>query len=92
MRILIVEDEKKMAAVLQKGLEADNHRVSIGDYREAQQEVLAELEKTSSLVEKLSNSTCFRPAPARHRWFQGEHTLFWSEDLQLLKAIFRAVF
>jgi DNA-binding response OmpR family regulator len=27
MRILIVEDEKKMAAVLKKGLEADNHRV-----------------------------------------------------------------
>ena len=29
MRILIVEDEKKMAAVLKKGLEADNHRVSV---------------------------------------------------------------
>jgi len=29
MRILIVEDEKKMAAVLKKGLEADNHRVSL---------------------------------------------------------------
>jgi len=28
MRILIVEDEKKMAAVLKRGLEADNHRVS----------------------------------------------------------------
>jgi DNA-binding response OmpR family regulator len=27
LRILIVEDEKKMAAVLKKGLEADNHRV-----------------------------------------------------------------
>ena len=29
MRILIVEDEKKMAAVLKKGLESDNHRVSL---------------------------------------------------------------
>lgn len=29
MRILIVEDEKKMAAVLKKGLEADNHRVTL---------------------------------------------------------------
>jgi DNA-binding response OmpR family regulator len=29
MRILIVEDEKKMAVVLKKGLEADNHRVSL---------------------------------------------------------------
>jgi len=29
MRILIVEDEKKMAAVLKKGLEADHHRVSL---------------------------------------------------------------
>src|SRR5499425_2635627 len=29
MRILIVEDEKKMAAALKKGLEADNHRVSL---------------------------------------------------------------
>ena len=29
MRILIVEDEKKMAAVLKKGLEVDNHRVSL---------------------------------------------------------------
>jgi len=29
MRILIVEDEKKMAAVLKKGLEADRHRVSV---------------------------------------------------------------
>lgn len=29
MRILIVEDEKRMAAVLKKGLEADNHRVSL---------------------------------------------------------------
>jgi DNA-binding response OmpR family regulator len=29
MQILIVEDEKKMAAVLKKGLEADNHRVSL---------------------------------------------------------------
>jgi len=29
MRILIVEDERKMAAVLKKGLEADNHRVSL---------------------------------------------------------------
>ena len=29
MRILIVEDEKKMAAVLKKGLEAENHRVSL---------------------------------------------------------------
>ena len=29
MRILIVEDEKKMAAVLKRGLEADNHRVSL---------------------------------------------------------------
>jgi len=27
MQILIVEDEKKMAAVLKKGLEAENHRV-----------------------------------------------------------------
>ena len=29
MQILIVEDEKKMAAVLKKGLEADNHRVAL---------------------------------------------------------------
>jgi DNA-binding response OmpR family regulator len=29
MRILIVEDEKKMGAVLKKGLEADNHRVTL---------------------------------------------------------------
>ncbi|PYX86004.1 MAG: DNA-binding response regulator [Acidobacteria bacterium] len=29
MRVLIVEDEKKMAAVLKKGLEADNHRVTL---------------------------------------------------------------
>ena len=29
MRILIVEDEKKMATVLKKGLEADNHRVTL---------------------------------------------------------------
>jgi|SRR6185437_7536433 len=29
MQILIVEDEKKMAAVLKKGLEADNHRVTL---------------------------------------------------------------
>jgi DNA-binding response OmpR family regulator len=29
MRILIVEDEKKMAAILKKGLEADNHRVTL---------------------------------------------------------------
>src|SRR5215813_13789130 len=29
MRILIVEDEKKMASVLKKGLEAENHSVSI---------------------------------------------------------------
>ena len=29
MRILIIEDEKKMAAALKKGLEADNHRVSL---------------------------------------------------------------
>lgn len=29
MRILIVEDEKKMAAVLKKGLEAENHRVNL---------------------------------------------------------------
>jgi|SRR5215469_9271362 len=29
MRILIVEDEKKMAAVLKKGLEAENHRVIV---------------------------------------------------------------
>ena len=29
MQILIVEDEKKMAAVLKKGLEAENHRVSL---------------------------------------------------------------
>ena len=29
MRILIVEDEKKMAAVLKKGLEAENHRVAL---------------------------------------------------------------
>lgn len=29
MRILIVEDEKKMASVLKKGLEAENHRVSL---------------------------------------------------------------
>src|SRR5579864_6975208 len=29
MRILIVEDEKKMAAVLKKGLEAQNHRVTL---------------------------------------------------------------
>ena len=29
MRILIVEDEKKMAVVLKRGLEADNHRVSL---------------------------------------------------------------
>jgi DNA-binding response OmpR family regulator len=29
MRILIVEDEKKMAGVLKKGLEAENHRVSL---------------------------------------------------------------
>lgn len=29
MKILIVEDEKKMAAVLKKGLEADNHRVTL---------------------------------------------------------------
>lgn len=29
MQILIVEDEKKMAAVLKKGLEAENHRVTI---------------------------------------------------------------
>ncbi len=29
MRILIVEDEKKMAAVLKKALEADNHHVSL---------------------------------------------------------------
>ncbi len=29
MRILIVEDEKKMANVLKRGLEADNDRVSL---------------------------------------------------------------
>jgi DNA-binding response OmpR family regulator len=29
MQILIVEDERKMASVLKKGLEADNHRVSL---------------------------------------------------------------
>lgn len=29
MQILIVEDEKKMAAVLKKGLEAENHRVTL---------------------------------------------------------------
>ena len=29
MRILIVEDEKKMGAVLKKGLEAENHRVTL---------------------------------------------------------------
>jgi two-component system OmpR family response regulator len=29
MRILIVEDEKKMAAVLKKGLEAENHRATL---------------------------------------------------------------
>jgi len=29
MRILIVEDHKKMAAVLKKGLEAENHRVTL---------------------------------------------------------------
>ncbi|HEX3105173.1 MAG TPA: response regulator transcription factor [Terriglobales bacterium] len=29
MRILIVEDEKKMAAVLKKGLEAENHKVTL---------------------------------------------------------------
>jgi hypothetical protein len=29
MRIPIVEDEKKMAAVLKKGLEADDHRVTL---------------------------------------------------------------
>lgn len=29
MRILIVEDEKKMAAVIKKGLEAENHRVTL---------------------------------------------------------------
>ncbi len=29
MRILIVEDERKMAGVLKKGLEAENHRVSL---------------------------------------------------------------
>lgn len=29
MQVLIVEDEKKMAAVLRKGLEADNHRVTL---------------------------------------------------------------
>ena len=29
MRILIVEDEKKMAAVLKKGLEAEHHRVTV---------------------------------------------------------------
>ena len=29
MRILIVEDEKRMAAVLKKGLEAENHRVTL---------------------------------------------------------------
>jgi len=29
MRILIIEDEKKMAAVLKKGLEAENHRVTL---------------------------------------------------------------
>jgi len=29
MRILIVEDEKKMAAVVKKGLEAENHRVTL---------------------------------------------------------------
>jgi len=31
MRILIVEDEKKMAAVLKKGLEAENHRVTLAN-------------------------------------------------------------
>ncbi len=29
MRVLIVEDEKKMAAVLKKGLEAENHQVTL---------------------------------------------------------------
>jgi DNA-binding response OmpR family regulator len=29
MRLLIVEDEKKMAAVLKKGLEAENHKVTL---------------------------------------------------------------
>jgi two-component system response regulator MprA len=29
MQILIIEDEKKMAAVLKKGLEAENHRVTL---------------------------------------------------------------
>src|SRR5438105_12318820 len=29
MRVLIVEDEKKMAAGLKNGLEADNHRVTL---------------------------------------------------------------
>jgi DNA-binding response OmpR family regulator len=36
MRILIIEDERKMALVLRKGLEAENHRVSLaGDGRTA---------------------------------------------------------
>jgi CheY-like chemotaxis protein len=59
MRILIVEDEKKNAAVLKKGLEAGNHRVSIGDYREAQQEAITELEKASSLHLPMRESRLF---------------------------------
>lgn len=31
MRILIVEDERKMALALKKGLEAENHCVTLAD-------------------------------------------------------------
>lgn len=44
MRVLIVEDEKKMAAVLKKGLEADNHRVTLAFDGRSGLELAASLE------------------------------------------------
>src|ERR1700719_2946004 len=44
MRILIVEDERKMAAVLKRGLEAENHRVSLAFDGRTGLELASELE------------------------------------------------
>lgn len=44
MRVLIIEDEKKMAAVLKKGLEADNHRVTLAFDGRSGLELAASLE------------------------------------------------
>ena len=44
MQILIVEDEKKMAAVLKKGLEADNHRVTLAYDRRSELDMASTME------------------------------------------------